>query len=136
MGDPEWAADEFFSDAYSRWENRAKLDKLISEWTINYTPYEAMVLLQEAGVAAIPSFNAEEILSDPHVISRSLFTEVEHPALGKQVVMKPAWRFSETPARVRKAAPLLGEDNEEIFGTLLEMPKEEIEKLLEEKVIY
>jgi benzylsuccinate CoA-transferase BbsF subunit len=136
MGNPEWAADEGFSDAYSRWENRAKLDEFISEWAVNFTPYEAMALLQEVGVAAMPSFNAEEILSDPHVKSRSLFTEVEHPALGKQMVMKPAWRFSETPARIRKAAPLLGEDNEEIFGSLLGIPKEEIEKLVNEKVIY
>lgn len=136
MGNPEWTRDEAFSDAYSRWENRAQLDKLISEWTINYTHYEVMTLLQSVGVAAMPSFNAEEILSDPHVKARGLFTEVEHPVLGKQVVMNPIWKLSETPATIRKAGPCMGEDNEEVFGSLLGMSREEIEKLIEEQIIY
>jgi benzylsuccinate CoA-transferase BbsF subunit len=136
MGNPEWAADETFSDAYNRWKNRTRLDKLISEWTANYTNYDVMTLLQSAGVAAMPSFSAEEILTDQHVKARGLFTEVDHPLLGKQVVMKPAWKFTETPASVRKPGPLLGEDNEEVCGSLLGMTKEEVGKLTEEQILY
>jgi crotonobetainyl-CoA:carnitine CoA-transferase CaiB-like acyl-CoA transferase len=95
-----------------------------------------MSLLQSAGVAAMPSFSAEEILTDQHVKARGLFTEVEHPLLGKQVVMKPAWKFTETPPSVRKPGPLLGEDNEEVCGSLLGMTKEEIGKLTEEQILY
>ena len=72
MGNPAWTKDEAFSNVYSRWKNRAQLDKHIAEWTINYTHYEVMTLLQGAGVAAMPSFSAEEILSDPHVKARGL----------------------------------------------------------------
>ena len=56
--------------------------------------------------------------------------------MGKKVVLSPAWKLSETPARIRKASPLLGEDNEEVFGGLLGMSKEEIEKLKDEEIIY
>lgn len=136
MGNPEWSKEEAFSDTYSRWKNRAQLDKYMSEWTINYTHYEVMTLLQSVGVAAMPSFCAEEILSDPHMKARGKITEVEHPVLGKKVVINPPWILSETPARIRKASPLLGEDNEEIFSSLLGMTKEEIEKLVDEKIIY
>jgi hypothetical protein len=33
-------------------------------------------------------------------------------------------------------APLLGENNDYVFGEILGMPKMEIDKLVEEKVIY
>jgi benzylsuccinate CoA-transferase BbsF subunit len=136
MGNPEWSKDEAFSSVYSRWKNRVELDRHIAEWTINYTHYEVMTMLQSAGVAAMPSLNAEEILSDPHIKARGVIHEVEHPVMGKKVVLNPAWKLSDTPARVGKASPLLGEHNEEVFGGLLGMSKEEMKKLEEEKIIY
>ena len=136
MGDPAWTRDELFSDAHSRWRNQEHLDKLIEEWTINYSHYEVMEMLQASGVAAVPSFSAEELFSDPHLKAREAATEVQHSVLGKQVVFNAPWKLSETPARIEKAAPLLGEHNEYVFGQLLGMPKAEITRLVEEKVLY
>jgi benzylsuccinate CoA-transferase BbsF subunit len=136
MGNPAWTRDEAFTDIYSRWKNRTKLDELIGKWTINYTHYEVMELLQSSGVAAMPSFSAEEILSDPHVKARGLINEVQHPVLGKKVVINPSWKHSETPARIHKASPLLGEHNEEVFGDLLGMSEEEVKKLESAQIIY
>lgn len=136
MGDPDWAKAEEYASVYSRWQHRKELDAHMTEWTVNYTHYELMELLQGVGVAAMPSFDAEEILKDPHTKERNLFTEVDHPALGKQVVMNPAWKLSETPARIRKPGPLLGEDNYDVFENLLGMQEEEIKKLEEEQIIW
>lgn len=136
MGDPAWTREEDFSDGVSRWKHRAKLDEHMGRWTINHTHYEVMEMLQRAGVAAMPSFNAEEILSDPHIKARGVIGEVDHPVLGRKVVLNPSWKHSETPARIHKASPLLGEDNEEVFGGLLGMSKEEMKKLEEQQIIY
>lgn len=136
MGDPDWAKAEQYASVYSRWQHGKELDAHMTEWTVNYTHYELMELLQGVGVAAMPSFDAEEILKDPHTKERNLFTEVDHPALGKQVVMNPAWKLSETPARIRKPGPLLGEDNYDVFENLLGMQEEEIKKLEEEQIIW
>jgi benzylsuccinate CoA-transferase BbsF subunit len=136
MGNPAWTGEEDYSDGFNRWKNRAKLDAHMGEWTIHHTHYEVMEMLQRAGVAAMPSFNAEEILSDPHIKARGVINEVEHPVLGKKVVLNPSWKHSETPARIHKASPLLGEDNEEVFGDLLGMSKEEMRRLEEEQIIY
>ncbi|MCB6610017.1 CoA transferase [[Clostridium] symbiosum] len=136
MGDPDWARAEEYTGVYSRWQHRKELDIHMTEWTVNYTHYELMELLQGVGVAAMPSFDAEEILKDPHTKERELFTEVDHPALGKQVVMNPAWKLSETPARIRKPGPLLGEDNYDVFENLLGMQEEEIKKLEEAQIIW
>lgn len=136
MGNPEWTKDPKFMDTYQRWYNRKELDELMSQWTINYTDYEVMHMLQAAGVAAIPSMSAEEILSDPHSEARGIFTKVNHPLLGEKTVVMPPWRFSETPAQIYKSAPLLGENNDEIFGGLLGMSKEEMDALKEAKIMF
>jgi benzylsuccinate CoA-transferase BbsF subunit len=136
MGNPEWARDELFSDAYSRWQNQEHLDRLIGQWTINYSHYEVMERLQASGVAAMPSFSAEELFADPHLRERKVVTEVEHPVLGKQFVFNPPWKFSATPARIERASPTLGQHNEYVFGELLGMSKQEITRLSEDKVIY
>lgn len=136
MGNPAWSQDERFATVYNRWANRCELDKFISAWTINYTHYQVMTMLQNAGVAAMPSLSAEEILSDPHVKARDLINQVDHPVMGKKVVINPSWKLSETPAKIRQASPLLGEHNQEIFGGLLGMSREEIKKLEDEQIIY
>lgn len=136
MGNPAWAGADKFSDAYNRWKNQYELDALVTEWTVNYTHYEVTEMLQKVGVAAMPSFSNQEIFSDPHFKERKLAVEVEHPAMGKQVVLGPPWRLSETPAKVTKASPVIGENDEYVFGELLGMPVSEIKQLIAEQVIY
>jgi benzylsuccinate CoA-transferase BbsF subunit len=136
MGNPAWSRDEKFSDARSRWQNQEELDRLVTEWTVNYTHYEVTEMLQKAGVAAMPSFSNQEIFSDPHFKKRKLATEVEHPTMGKQVVLGAPWKLSETPAEVTKASPVMGENNDYVFGELLGMPTSEIKQLMQEQVIY
>lgn len=136
MGDPEWARDEKYGNVFERWQNRKELDIRMSEWTKGFTAYELMEKLQKAGVAAMPSFDAEEILTDAHTKARELFTTVEHSALGEQHVMNPAWKFSETPARIRKPGPLLGEDNLDVCAKLLGMTEEEVRRLEEAQILW
>lgn len=136
MGSPEWAADEKYDDELGRWQNRKEIDAHMTEWTVQYTSHEVTEMLQAAGVAAFPSMSAKEILDDPHTRARDLFQTVDHPALGEQVVMRPAWKLSGTPARIRKPGPLLGEDNADVFGRQLGMSEEEIKKLEEEQIMW
>ena len=136
MGDPDWAKDEKFADMYARHKNSAELDRHMAEWTIRFTHMEVMEMLQSAGVAAMPSFCATEILEDPHVKARGLLTTVEHPLLKTQHVFNPPWKLSETPATIRKPGPCLGEDNVEVFTGLLGMSEEEVRRLEEEKTLY
>jgi benzylsuccinate CoA-transferase BbsF subunit len=136
MGDPVWSRDEKFSDTYSRWQNQDELDRLLTTWTVNYTHYEVTEMLQKVGVAAMPSFSNQEIFSDPHFKERKLDVEVEHPTMGKQVVLGAPWKLSETPARINRASPIIGAHNEYVFGELLGMPDSEIKQLIAEQVIY
>ncbi len=136
MGNPGWTRDGRFSDARGRWQNQEELDRLVTEWTVNYTHHELTGILQKAGVAAFPSLSNQEIVSDPHFKERKLAVEVEHPVMKKQIVLGAPWKLSETPAKVTKASPVMGENNEYVFGELLGIPGSEIKRLMDEQVIY
>ena len=137
MGKPELAKDERFADGARRYQQQEELDKIIEEWTITRTDYEAMKHLQGFGVAAMPSFSSPEIHSDPHLKARGCFTELEIPGEKKRWrVLLPPWKFSATPARIKKRGPKMGEHNRHVFGKLLGMPQEEIARLEKKKIAY
>ena len=136
LGSPKWRGDGRFADAPGRRQNRDELDRLISEWTSQHTDYEVTEILQGAGVAAIPTLRGDMVSKDPHIIERNLFGEIEHPELGKRLVVGPPWRLSATPAKVRRSAPLLGEHNQYVLSGLLGMEQSEIDRLVEEQVVY
>lgn len=78
----------------------------------------------------------EETLEDPHLWDRGFFIEVEHPEKGRSFVYPGApYIFSETPWRVRRRAPLPGEDNQEVFLEWLGISPQELERLKEEGVV-
>ena len=133
---PALKNDERFADAYSRHTHRAALDGIIETWTRERTPQEVMTVLQRAGVAAVPSFDSEALANDPHLKERNAFIEVDHSVMGKRIVAAPHWRLSETPARITRQAPLLGQHNRYVFCDLLGMSPQEVEDLEKEKVIY
>ena len=136
IDNPPWTTNEDFSDSYKRSVNRAKLDRLISEWTVTKTPHEVMKILQREGVAATPCEDTEDRFFDQHFQERQILVDVEHPSTGVDWIPNVICRLSETPGGIRRPAPLLGEHNDYVFGELLGLSKDEIEKLVQDKVIF
>jgi benzylsuccinate CoA-transferase BbsF subunit len=136
MGDPEWTHDPKFSDSQSRWKHQGELDEHINAWTKNYRPYEVTELLQNVGVAAFPVLSNRGLVEDPHLNERGFFEEWDHPEIGRKKYDGVLWKMSKTPGKIRFPAPLVGQHNNYVFGELLGLPKEEIAKLIAEKVIY
>ncbi|GAG35731.1 unnamed protein product, partial [marine sediment metagenome] len=128
LGKPEWTKEQRFSAASARWQNQEELDRLIEKWTGNYSPDEVMEMLQQAGVAAMPCFNPEELFNNPHLNYRQCWTKVIHPVLAEQTVMSPPWKLSATPARVSSAAPLMGQHSNYVFKELLGLSEGEISR--------
>jgi crotonobetainyl-CoA:carnitine CoA-transferase CaiB-like acyl-CoA transferase len=136
MGGPAWAADPAFASASGRKAHEDRLDTSIGEWTADKSYVEAMHVLQAEGVAATPSFKAEDLFSDPHVLKRGAVQEVDHPVLGRRKTITSPYLLSETPTRIRGTAPRLGEDSDAVFRDLLDLRDDEIARLVEARVIY
>jgi benzylsuccinate CoA-transferase BbsF subunit len=136
MGTPPWAASERFASAEGRITNQDELDREIAAWTRGRDRHQIMHELQALGVRAGAVQNAEDVNEhDPQMAHRNVFFELDHPVIGEarfEGVPFAATQF--TPDHWR-SAPLLGEDNEYVFGTILGLSPDEIADLTERGVI-
>lgn len=132
---PAWAEDERFTRASSRYEHQDELDELIGTWTMEIEDYEAMHLLQAAGVPAGPVLDAKDLLAEPHLHARGFFETVPHPVAGAHPEIAPFAQFSKTPLHIRMPAPCLGQHNDYVLGELLGISGEEMAHLKEKGVI-
>ncbi|RLI07986.1 hypothetical protein DRO42_07160 [Candidatus Bathyarchaeota archaeon] len=105
--------------------NREMVEKIVAEKTRK----EAFEFLADVGMPVAPIYDAHESMTDPHLVARGTFVQVEHPAAGTYTVPNFPVRFSETPGRVTHAAPMLGQHTEEILTNLLGYTREQVEKL-------
>jgi benzylsuccinate CoA-transferase BbsF subunit len=134
MGNPAWTRQEEFDDELSRWKNQERLEEHLKEWTRQFGAYELAASLQKAGIAAAASLSTKQCTHDEHLEIRKFFIETEHPVLGKVTLAGLPVRFSNSPRGNYKVAPLLGQDNNYVFGELLGMPEAEIKQLTAERV--
>ena len=135
-GNSAWTREPEFADLSSRLANLDELDKHVAEWTVNYTDYEATELLQKAGVAAAPVLTIDGVFFDPHFQDRGIFLNLDHPVTGGTTIYDLPWQASGLGRKPPRHAPLLGENNDYVFNEVMGLSKDDIEKLMEEKVIY
>jgi len=129
LGNPAWVKENRFATFLNRKENEQELNQLIEQWTIDRSPEEVMTEMQAAGVLAGVVKNAKDLYEDPQLRAGQIFWETEHRELGKFTSLGQAFRLSRTPARLFRAAPLIGEHTEYVCTELLEISAEEFEKL-------
>jgi benzylsuccinate CoA-transferase BbsF subunit len=134
LDNPPWAEEERFATLSTRLENKEALDAFIEGWTQGHTAEETMALLQKQGVAAGAVKDARDLAQDPQLKERGFFIELDHPEMGKTISDANPIRLSETPPRYR-SAPLLGQDNDHVYGELLGLSKGEMNRLKELGVI-
>jgi crotonobetainyl-CoA:carnitine CoA-transferase CaiB-like acyl-CoA transferase len=136
LGRPAWCEETLFESRYSRLENRKELDENLAAWTRELAAGEITERLQANGVAALPVMGSEDRLFNPHFKERGLYSDIQHPSLGTEPIYNIMWNLEQTPPSIRRHAPLLGEHNQQIFGGLLGMRKEEITRLEEGQVLW
>jgi len=76
-----------------------------------------------------------DIIREPHFREREIVCEVEHATAGTVTHYGVAPKFAKTPARVRSAAPVLGQHNTEIYGSWLGYDEATLAELAKEEVI-
>ena len=129
------ADDPRYAGHSARGECQAELDELIAEWTqtLDSGPLEAR--LHEHGVPAGNIYRAPEMLEDAHFKARDAIVRVADHTFGDIAMQNVAPRLSETPGEIRHAAPLLGQDNDEIYRGLLGLSEAELATLKDDGII-
>jgi len=134
IGRPDLAADGRFATNAARKANEDALDAIIGGWTATLGHYEAMFILQRAGVPAGAVLNIPELMADPQLRSRGAWITHTHPDAGTWEMEAPPWKLSRTPGHVRLPAPGFGEHNSYVLRDLLDLDEVTIERLYAEGV--
>lgn len=106
---PEWENREL------RNKNKAFVDQVVSHFTCRFTCEEIFVEGQRLGVPVSPVNTPLKYMNSAVAKARGFFVELEHSVLGRHLYARPPYKFTETPARDPRPAPLLGQHNEEIY---------------------
>ena len=127
MGSPDWAADDRFSTIRGRLMDQEELDRGIEAWTLTLERYEIMERCQAAGVRAMPvQSNKDRVENDPQLRHRDMYTELDHPVLGRHSFQNAPFKLSESPAFNHMPAPLIGQHNRQVFEGLLGLSHDEL----------
>jgi crotonobetainyl-CoA:carnitine CoA-transferase CaiB-like acyl-CoA transferase len=129
IGEKSWAADPKFSATPGRKEYRDELDQKLSQWTRKLTPKQVFRILQEAGVAAgIPS-SGEDLFHDIHLRARGHIVETEAEPWGRITHHGLPGIPSLSAASAARPAPWIGAHNDQVFGEILGLSKDQIQEL-------
>jgi CoA:oxalate CoA-transferase len=144
-GDPMWERlaralglqdlldDPRFRTNDSRRLNRKELNGLINEITSKRTMAEWIEYLNREGVPCGPIYNLAQTFEDPQVKHQEMVLEVEQPS-GRVKTLGFPVKMSDTPAKIYRPSPQLGQHTREI---LLELgvAAERIEELKKRGVV-
>lgn len=130
----EWLADERFISLAKRKEHERELNRLIAGWTKGQRATDVMTNLQSHDVHAGVVNTMRDLFTDPQIGARQIWQEQEHPEIGRHSYRMVSYQLSETPGHVRRHAPCLGADNEEVFIKWLGIPEKEYQELWEQGV--
>ena len=129
IGKPDWAKDSKFTTLLSRLENVDELDKLVENWTLNFTPQEVMGKLQAAKVSATVVANGQDVFEDPQLRSTGFYKMLKHAEMGETNYEGLSFTLSQTPAEI-KPDPCLGQDTENVCTEILGMSDDEFMQFL------
>ena len=137
FGLPELAGDERFATGQARIAHRRGLLAQVSEWTRSRPPVQVADALQSAGVPAGQMNRSPDILEDPQLRARKLFSDMTHPLFDHPLPAEngPA-PFRHIPPAPQRPAPLPGQDTREICRKILGMSREETERLINDGVLF
>jgi len=136
LGTPEWSKSPGYRDRKSiAAQNPDEVNALIIPWMMARTKEEILKACQEKRVPCVPIYDIGEVLNHRQIKAMNFFVELDHPEAGKLQYPKGPCEFEKTNWEWTKAAPLLGENNAQIFGERLGYSQKEIAAMKKSGVI-
>lgn len=132
---PDWLSNPLFASNYLRAQNVKALEEEIESELVKHKATYWLQLLDEYGVPSSPIYSYDQTLNDPHILERGMVLSYEHPTAGSMRTLGFPAKFSQTPGQLIKAAPTLGQHNEEILKSL-HMTDEHIKQLKAANIIH
>lgn len=127
--------DPRFSTNGARVKNNALVEKIVADWMKSHDWAHIKALLDERGAPVSLVYTMEDIFNDPHYAARESLVEVDHPKFGTLRMPGVTPKLSRTPGAVKWPGAEIGAYNAEVFGGLLGLSGEQIDRLQSEGII-
>jgi crotonobetainyl-CoA:carnitine CoA-transferase CaiB-like acyl-CoA transferase len=112
LDQPEFATND------ARVKNREPLRALINEKIATDTVEGWILRLNQAGVPSGRVMTLADVFADPQVQDQEMVLEVDHPGHGPVRMTGFPVKLSETPAKIRRPAPTMGEHTDAVLEDL------------------
>jgi benzylsuccinate CoA-transferase BbsE subunit len=142
--DEEHAAPEYFRDfvweeldmAQQSQEMQSLIEEPIGKFFLAHTKEELYVEGQKRDIIIGGVSSPKDLFNDPQLAARHFWLNIEHEDLEDTILYPgPFIKATETPVKINRRAPLLGEHNLEIFEGELGLSRETICTLKEAGII-
>jgi crotonobetainyl-CoA:carnitine CoA-transferase CaiB-like acyl-CoA transferase len=118
LEEPGLKTDPLYATQAARVANRARINAIVGGKLAGNTTQYWVDTLNRAGVPSGPVNSVAEVFRDPQVLAQDMVLDVEHPGFGLVRMLGFPVKLSETPCRLRRTAPGLGEHSDEILAEL------------------
>jgi crotonobetainyl-CoA:carnitine CoA-transferase CaiB-like acyl-CoA transferase len=135
LGQPNWAAGAELASERGRRAHHEEIDAALDAWCSGRSADEAASTLLAAGIPASPLWNAHFVVPNPQLDHRAFHQIIEHPVTGPTRYPGFPARFSGRSSKEKTPPPTLGQHNVELLAGKLGLSDEEIERLVDAKVI-
>jgi CoA:oxalate CoA-transferase len=118
LEEPGLKTDPLYATQAARVGNRGRINAIVAgKLAANTTDYWVETL-NRAGVPCGPVNSVAEAFADPQILVQDMVLDVDHPGFGLVRMLGFPIKLSDTPCRVRRTAPGLGEHSDEILAEL------------------
>ncbi|QJF51941.1 CaiB/BaiF CoA transferase family protein [Roseobacter ponti] len=115
---PELDDDPRFESNQARIQNLPALVEILNGYLMHDSTENWLARMDAARLPAGPVNDILQMHNDPQARARDMLVEVDHPAAGTIETIGHPVKFSETPAKITRAAPLLGQHTRAILSEM------------------
>ncbi|MFC2016562.1 CaiB/BaiF CoA transferase family protein [Chloroflexota bacterium] len=132
LKEKDWASFDLAKTTAEDWE---AIEKPVAEFFSKHTRAELFKGALQRGLMLFPVYELNDLLSDTQLKAREFWVDVSHPELGSITHSGAFAKCSETPVKIRRTAPTIGEHNLEIYRDEMGISKEQLLSLKQSNVI-
>ncbi|MET0542693.1 MAG: CoA transferase, partial [Variovorax sp.] len=126
LGRPAWALEPWLEDPLERSRRGDEINMQIRRWALGQCVDDMVARAQALGVPAAKYRGPDEVLEGAHEQARELFRPITLPGGAQADVLVAPFQFRETPLRIERGVPELGEFAQSLATPAPTEPREEV----------
>lgn len=115
--------DPRFATADARLANQEAIEAIVQQWVGLHSSSAVVDAMEKAGVPCAKVAGIAEVTENPQLRYRRQIIDIDHPTVGTYTTHGVTVTLHDTPGRIARPAPLLGEHTDEVLKEwLVEAP--------------